>query len=56
MIVLLYILCFFIPPLAVLLTGRGIGLALLNLLLCVFFWIPGVIHALYVVRQHQKDD
>jgi uncharacterized membrane protein YqaE (UPF0057 family) len=39
----------FIPPLAVGLR-RGLGLDLLiNLVLCLFFFVPAVIHALFVV-------
>lgn len=40
-----------LPPLAVFLK-RGAGKDLLiNLLLCLFGWIPGVIHALWVVTR-----
>jgi uncharacterized membrane protein YqaE (UPF0057 family) len=39
----------FLPPLAVALR-KGLGLALLvNLLLCLLFWVPAIIHAVYVV-------
>lgn len=41
---LVAILC---PPVAVLFTGRPIS-ALLNVVLTLFFWIPGIIHALIV--------
>lgn len=39
----------FLPPLAVLLR-KGFGLELLiNVVLCLFLWVPGIIHAVYVV-------
>jgi len=39
----------FIPPVAVAMRA-GVGLSLvLNCVLCLFLWIPGVIHALWVV-------
>lgn len=43
------IIALFLPPLAAFLTV-GIGLHFwLNLLLCLFFWVPGIIHALWLV-------
>lgn len=43
------ILALFLPPVAAFLTV-GIGLHFwLNLLLCLFFWVPGIIHALWLV-------
>ena len=47
--ILLIILCFFLPPLAVYLKTNNVKTSLINLVLSIFFWIPGVIHALYVV-------
>lgn len=39
----------FLPPLAVALRS-GLGLQLLiNILLCLLFWVPGIVHAVYVV-------
>jgi uncharacterized membrane protein YqaE (UPF0057 family) len=39
----------FLPPLAVALR-KGLGVELLiNLLLCLLFWVPAIIHAVYVV-------
>lgn len=50
---LLYILCFFIPFLAVgIVTDWNVGTVLLNLLLCLLFFIPGLIHALIVVSKN----
>lgn len=46
---LLVIIAILIPPLAVGLK-EGIGLHLiLNIVLCLLFWLPGLLHALYVV-------
>ncbi len=49
-----YILAIFLPPVAVLMCGKP-GAALLNLLLCVLLWIPGVIHAFIVISQTEND-
>jgi uncharacterized membrane protein YqaE (UPF0057 family) len=46
---LLVILCFLLPPLAVYLKTNNVKTTLLNLVLCIFFYVPGLIHALYVV-------
>lgn len=51
---MLYLLAIVLPPFAVLLTGRP-GQALLNLLLTVLGWIPGVIHAMLVVSEHKAN-
>jgi uncharacterized membrane protein YqaE (UPF0057 family) len=51
---MLYLLCIVFPPLAVLFVGKPIQAAL-NLILCIFFWIPGVIHAFMVVNEKKAD-
>jgi uncharacterized membrane protein YqaE (UPF0057 family) len=51
---MLYLLAFLIPPLAVLLCGKPIQ-AILSLILTVLGWVPGVIHALFVVHNHYED-
>ena len=51
---MLYLLCFLLPPLAVLLTGR-IGAFLISLLLTLFGWLPGVIHAFFVVNDWKQE-
>ena len=51
---MLYLLAVILPPVAVLLRGRPIQ-ALLNLVLCVFFWLPGVVHAWIVINGANKD-
>ncbi|MFM2293962.1 MAG: hypothetical protein RLZZ350_375 [Verrucomicrobiota bacterium] len=48
---LLIVLAIFIPPLAVYLKTNNVKTTLINLVLCFFFWLPGVIHALWTVLQ-----
>jgi len=43
------IIAFFLPPLAVLIVKGSINSFILNIILTFFFWLPGVIHALYIV-------
>ncbi|WP_212958781.1 YqaE/Pmp3 family membrane protein [Paenibacillus albilobatus] len=50
---MLYFLCF-LPPLAVLFCGKP-GAFLLNVILTIFGYIPGVIHAFFVVNSHKAD-
>jgi len=49
-----YLLAILLPPLAVLLCGKPFQ-AVLNCLLTLCFWIPGMIHALMVVSSHEAD-
>jgi uncharacterized membrane protein YqaE (UPF0057 family) len=51
---MLFFLCVVLPPLAVLLTGR-IGSFLLSLLLTLCGWLPGVIHAFFVVSDYKNE-
>ena len=47
--IVLIIIAILLPPLAVFLKS-GVGKDLLiNVILCILFWIPGVLHALWVV-------
>ncbi|MBB5351883.1 uncharacterized membrane protein YqaE (UPF0057 family) [Haloferula luteola] len=46
---LLIIIAFFLPPLAVALKEGLNGSFLLNLVLTLLFWLPGFIHALLVI-------
>ena len=46
---LLVILSLLLPPLAVYLKTSSVKTTLLNVVLCFLFWIPAVIHALWVV-------
>ncbi|MFG0328974.1 MAG: YqaE/Pmp3 family membrane protein [Phycisphaerales bacterium] len=47
--ILLIILAFFLPPLAVGLQTGLSGTLVLNIILTILFWLPGFIHALLVV-------
>lgn len=49
-----YLLAIILPPLAVLLCGKPVQF-LLNIVLTLFFWIPGAIHAILVVNSHLAD-
>jgi uncharacterized membrane protein YqaE (UPF0057 family) len=51
---MLRLLAILLPPVAVFLVGRPIQ-ALLNLLLCMLFVIPGIIHAWGVVSDSKHD-
>lgn len=51
---MLYLLAILLPPVAVLLCGKPIQ-AVLNLVLTLLGWLPGVIHALFVVNSHLAD-
>jgi len=49
-----YLLAIILPPLAVLLCGKPIQF-LFNIILTLFFWIPGAIHAILVVNSYLAD-
>jgi len=49
--ILLIILSLFLPPVAVFLVSGLNKTLLINIVLCFIFFIPGVIHALYVVTR-----
>ncbi len=49
-----YFLAIILPPLAVLLCGKPFQV-ILNIILTILGWIPGVIHALFVVNNHLAD-
>ncbi|MBT2647976.1 YqaE/Pmp3 family membrane protein [Bacillus sp. ISL-34] len=51
---MLYLIAIAFPPLAVLLAGKPIQ-ALLNLVLTLFFYVPGLIHAILVVHDKKAD-
>lgn len=51
---MLYLLAIVLPPLAVLFTGRPLQ-ALLNVVLTLLLWIPGVVHAILVVNEHKAN-
>lgn len=47
-------LCYVFPPLAVLLMGRPFS-AIGNMFACLFFWVPGVKHALVCYADYKVD-
>lgn len=49
-----YVLAVLLPPLAVLSCGK-VGQSLLNLLLTIFLWVPGIIHAMLVVNGYYEE-
>ncbi|MGY0219509.1 YqaE/Pmp3 family membrane protein [Endozoicomonadaceae bacterium StTr2] len=49
-----YFLAIILPPVAALLCGKPFQ-ALLNLILTLLGWIPGVVHALFIVHTHLAD-
>jgi uncharacterized membrane protein YqaE (UPF0057 family) len=38
-----------LPPLGVILAGGSANAIILNIILTIFFWIPGLVHALYTI-------
>src|SRR3954447_23461635 len=51
---MLYLVAVVLPPLAVLLCGKPVQ-ALLSIVLSLFLYFPGLIHALFVVNKHYAD-
>lgn len=51
---MLYILAIFLPPVAVLFCGKP-GKAILNLILTLIVWLPGVVHAFIVISQTENE-
>jgi uncharacterized membrane protein YqaE (UPF0057 family) len=51
---MLFFLAVILPPVAVLLTGR-IGSFFLSLILTLLGWLPGVIHAFFVVTDYKNE-
>ena len=49
-----YLLAIVLPPIAVLLCGKPFQ-AILNIFLTLAFWVPGAVHALFVVHSHLAD-
>jgi len=46
---ILIILAILLPPLAVYLKTKSAKDIIINIVLCIFFWIPGILHALYLI-------
>lgn len=51
---MLYLLAILLPPVAVLLAGKPFQ-AVINLVLTLLLWVPGAIHAVFVVHNHYAD-
>jgi uncharacterized membrane protein YqaE (UPF0057 family) len=51
---MLYLVAVILPPLAVLLAGKPFQ-ALLSIPLTLLFYVPGIVHALFVVHNHYAD-
>jgi uncharacterized membrane protein YqaE (UPF0057 family) len=49
-----YVLAILLPPIAVLSCGKPFQ-ALVNLILTLLLWVPGVVHALLVVHEYHED-
>ncbi|HPD58125.1 MAG TPA: YqaE/Pmp3 family membrane protein [Smithellaceae bacterium] len=49
--IVLFILAIIVPPLAVYLVKGAKRDFVINIVLCLFFWIPGIVHALWVVTK-----
>ena len=46
---LMIIIAILLPPLAVFLK-EGVGTSLIiNIVLCIFFWVPGILHAVWLI-------
>lgn len=50
----MWLLCLFLPPVAILFTGKPFR-AILAVFLCALFWVPGVIYAFATVNAHKQD-
>lgn len=50
----MYLLAMICPPLAVLICGKPVQ-AILNIVLCLLLWLPGIIHAFGVIKEHNAD-
>ena len=49
-----YLLAILLPPIAVIICGKPFQ-AIINLLLTLLFWLPGAIHAIFVVHTYLAD-
>lgn len=49
-----YVLAILLPPIAVLSCGKWFQ-ALVNLVLTLCFWLPGAIHAMFVVSDYHRE-
>lgn len=51
---MMYLLAVLLPPVAVLLCGKPFQ-AFFNFILTLFFWLPGAIHACFVVADRKQE-
>jgi len=51
---MLYLVAIFLPPLAVLLCGKPFQ-AIVNVFLTLMLYLPGLVHALFVVNNYYSD-
>ena len=51
---MMYLLAIFLPPVAVLFCGKPFQ-AIINFILTLIFWVPGVIHAIFVVHEKSRS-
>ena len=51
---MLYLVAVLLPPLAVLLAGKPFQ-SIINLVLTIAFYVPGLIHAIFVVHNYYAD-
>ena len=49
-----YLLAILLPPIAVLSCGKPFQ-AIVNLVLTLFLWVPGAVHALFVVHDYNEN-
>jgi uncharacterized membrane protein YqaE (UPF0057 family) len=49
-----YLFAILLPPIAVLSCGKPVQ-CLLNLVLCLLLWVPGMIHAILVVHEFHAE-
>jgi len=49
------LLAILLPPIAVFLCGKPFQ-AILSILLTICFWVPGIIHAIFVVQAKNADE
>lgn len=50
----MYLLAILLPPVAVFICGKPFQ-AIVNLILCLCLYIPGMIHAIMVVNEYKAD-
>lgn len=49
-----YLIAILLPPLAVLMCGKFFQF-FLSIIFTICFWVPGIIHALFVVSSYEAD-